>query len=115
MANQFSSKDIELKNLLVAIDKDKCQLPDFQRKWVWSDDQIRSLLSSVVKYYPVGVLMTLKYNPDNLRFKYRSFTGVAPQRVPECLVLDGQQRLTSLYHALYSKNPVESVRILKEI
>jgi hypothetical protein len=108
MANQFSSKDIELKNLLVAIDKDKCQLPDFQRKWVWSDDQIRSLLSSVVKYYPVGVLMTLKYNPDNLRFKYRSFTGVAPQRVPECLVLDGQQRLTSLYHALYSKNPVET-------
>jgi len=46
MANQFSSKDIELKSLLIAIDKDKCQLPEFQRPWVWSDDQIRALLSS---------------------------------------------------------------------
>ncbi|MBR4686331.1 MAG: DUF262 domain-containing protein [Candidatus Methanomethylophilaceae archaeon] len=108
MANQFSSKDIELKNLLVAIDKDKCQLPDFQRPWVWNDDQIRALLLSVIKYYPVGVLMMLTYNPKNIRFKYRSFTGIDNQREPKCLVLDGQQRLTSLYHALYSKNPVET-------
>ncbi len=75
---------------------------------MWNDDQIRALLSSVLKFYPIGVLMTLKYNPHNLRFKYRSFAGVKSDHEPICLVLDGQQRLTSLYNALFSKSPVET-------
>jgi hypothetical protein len=75
------------------------QLPDFQRSWVWDEDRIRSLIASVSRAFPVGALMTLTTGGP-VSFKPRPVEG-APERAkhtsPHALLLDGQQRMTSLY------------------
>ncbi|EYT83905.1 hypothetical protein CF54_04640 [Streptomyces sp. Tu 6176] len=87
----------------------RIQLPDFQRQWKWDDDRIRALLATVTLDYPLGVAMTLETGGD-AQFKARPLHGteVQPHTVPEQLLLDGQQRLTSLYQALRSDRPVET-------
>ncbi|KIX79021.1 hypothetical protein SF23_03190 [Streptomyces sp. MBRL 10] len=87
----------------------RIQLPDFQRQWKWDDDRIRALLATVTLDYPLGVAMTLETGGD-AQFKARPLHGteVQPHAVPEQLLLDGQQRLTSLYQALRSDRPVET-------
>lgn len=97
--------------MLKAVDEGKAQLPDFQRSWVWDDDRIKALIASVVHNYPVGAAMFLEYGNENIRFKYRTIEGSASEGkgiVPSELILDGQQRLTSLYSALYSQKPVKT-------
>ncbi|WP_099055688.1 GmrSD restriction endonuclease domain-containing protein [Streptomyces noursei] len=87
----------------------RIQLPDFQRQWKWDDDRIRALLATVTLDYPLGVAMTLDTGGE-AQFKARPLHGteVGPQVVPEQLLLDGQQRLTSLFQALRSDRPVET-------
>ena len=77
------------------------QLPDFQREYKWEDDRIRALLSTVLRGHPMGAVMILETGSDNLRFKPRPITGTNPgSKDPGLLLLDGQQRLTSLTQAL---------------
>ena len=84
------------------------QLPDFQRGWVWDDDQIRKLLASISLGYPIGAVMMLRAGGETVRFKQRVLEGApAPvDRDPERLILDGQQRLTSLFQSLRLDRPV---------
>lgn len=107
----MKTNDRAITDLLKAVDEGKAQLPDFQRSWVWDDDRIKALIASVVHNYPVGAAMFLTYGNENIRFKYRTIEGSASEGkgiVPTDLILDGQQRLTSLYSALYSQNPVKT-------
>lgn len=86
------------------------QLPEFQRDWVWNDEKIRFLIASVLSDYPIGALMFLACGKkDAIPFQYRIISG-APQisESPEELVLDGQQRLTAIYCAMYSDKPVKT-------
>lgn len=106
MADTFDSKDTQLSQVLGELNKGNIQLPDFQRGWVWDDYRIKALIASVVNGYPIGALMFLEYGGDSVRFKYRPFTGAQVDCVPEILVLDGQQRLTSMFNAFYCKTPV---------
>lgn len=106
MLDTFKSNDLQVDEILRQMDSGKIQLPDFQRGWVWDDYRIRALIESIMNSYPVGALMFLGYGGDTIRFKYRSFVGSDADAVPEQLVLDGQQRLTSIYNALYCKSPV---------
>lgn len=102
------SYDTELEELLRDVDKGKLQLPEFQRNWTWDDDRIINIIASLTQSYPMGALMKLECGGD-FKLKYRPFTGVKnPVHDPESLVLDGQQRLTSLYCALFSKDPVKT-------
>src|SRR5436305_8828198 len=100
----------KLQEVLDGVAGGKIQLPDFQREWKWDDDRIRALLATVTLDYPLGVVMTLATG-GNAQFKARPLAGteVSVDRVPEQLLLDGQQRLTSLYQALRSDQPVETV------
>lgn len=86
----------------------KLQLPDFQRGWVWDDEHIASLLASISMSYPIGAVMTLQTGNPDVRFRPRPLEGVDPpyELEPEFLLLDGQQRMTSLYLALKSGKPV---------
>jgi hypothetical protein len=101
------------KQNLIAILRDvetgKLQLPDFQRSYVWGDVDTRSLIASVAKGFPIGALLTMKTGSD-VRFAPRPIEG-APDtgQEPAELLLDGQQRVTSLYQALYSDKPVETI------
>jgi hypothetical protein len=84
------------------------QLPDFQRGWVWDDNHIVSLLASVSVSYPIGAVMTLRTGNPEVKFKPRPLEGVTEPKYdePDILLLDGQQRTTSLYLALRSGQPV---------
>lgn len=108
MEKKFTSDEVPLKQLLAQASAGDLQLPDFQRGWVWDDEHIRSLLSSISLSYPIGAVMTLQTGNPDVRFRPRPIEGVELLGVvdPEFLLLDGQQRSTSLYLALMSKSPV---------
>jgi hypothetical protein len=86
----------------------KIQLPDFQRGWVWDDNRIKGLLASVAKSFPIGAIMLLETGNENVRFKTKPIEGVilSNHTKPDMLILDGQQRLTSLYQAIVSNKIV---------
>jgi hypothetical protein len=108
MEKKFTSDEVPLAQLLEEAATGKLQLPDFQRGWIWDDDHITSLLSSISLSYPIGAVMTLHTGNPDVRFRPRLLEGVelAAPVEPEILMLDGQQRSTSLYLALKSGRPV---------
>lgn len=102
----FRTAEPALKDVLDGIADGQIQLPDFQRGWVWDDNHIRSLIASLSLSYPIGAVMFLE--AGGVPFKPRLFAGVQlqPAPKPKTLVLDGQQRLTSMYLSLRSGQPV---------
>lgn len=105
----FDSTKESLLDMLRSIADGKTQLPDFQRGWVWDDDHIRSLLASLSLAYPVGTVMMLETGGEDVKFKPRPVEGVGINGIhPERLILDGQQRLTSLYLATLFGQPVQT-------
>lgn len=107
----FDSTKTALGKLLEEILEGKIQLPDFQRGWVWDDSHIRSLLVSIARSFPIGSIMLLETG-GTARFQIRAIEGVAfpPGAKPaaEKLILDGQQRLTSLTQVLRQSAPVQT-------
>ncbi len=110
MEKKFKSDELPLAQLLGLIECGQLQLPDFQRGWVWSDEHIRSLLVSISLSYPIGAVMTLAAGNPEVNFKARLLEGVtlAVTPEPDVVLLDGQQRLTSLFQALKSRDPVHT-------
>lgn len=108
MEKKFTSDEVPLGQLLEQARCGQLQLPDFQRGWVWDDNHISSLLASISLSYPIGAVMTLQTGNPDVRFRPRPLEGVtlAAATEPEFLLLDGQQRTTSLYAALKSGEPV---------
>ncbi len=107
----FDTTKEDLKDILKKIDSAAIQLPDFQRSYVWLDDDVRSLIASIAKGFPVGALLTLE-NGGDVRFKPRLIEGVPEKQVaPVELLLDGQQRMTSLYQATFSDKPVKTLTV----
>ena len=106
----FDSTKTPLQDLLERAHVLGLQLPDFQRGWVWDDERIKSLLASVSASFPIGAVMLLQTGGDHIRFKPRPLAGTDEtlHADPETLILDGQQRLTSLYQALMSTSAVET-------
>src|SRR3954470_22534271 len=100
--SSFDSTKLGLPGLINDITTGKLQLPDFQRGWVWDDAHVRSLLASISLSFPIGAVMMLQTGNPDVRFKPRLVEGLAlpspPE--PERLILDGQQRLTSLFQSL---------------
>lgn len=99
------SHDKKLDDLLKMVEEGKAQLPDFQRSWVWDDTKICKLIESITSGFPMGAAMFLANGGEQVRFSHRKFEGVTSTEdiTPEWLVLDGQQRLTTLYQVLKSK------------
>lgn len=117
IGNTFRTGEPLLHNLLDRVQRGVVQLPDFQRKWVWDDARIQRLLASVSLARPIGAAMLLEAGGDEAQFAPRLVTGVklpGPTPTPEHLILDGQQRLTSLFLALKSDEPVETFTEKKE-
>ena len=104
---ETEAKNIELVNLLEKIKRGEIQLPDFQRSWIWSDKQIKALLKSVIRGFPINSIMLLACDADDVKFSFRKIELLeSVESKPQNLILDGQQRLTSLFGALYSDEPV---------
>lgn len=99
-----------LQQLMKDIEAGKIQLPDFQRDWVWDDYRIKALIASIISNFPIGAAMFLEYGNPDIQFKYREIENAPKTNViPSDLVLDGQQRLTSIYNAMYQKGAVKTV------
>lgn len=106
----FDSTKVALPDIIRDITAGKVQLPDFQRGWVWDDSHVRSLLVSVARSFPVGAVMLLDTGGE-VRFQVRPIENVDfPNGIPEPerLILDGQQRLTSLTQVLALNKPVKT-------
>ncbi len=109
MSNFDSSKEY-LNDILKKVIKGKLQLPDFQRGWVWDNSHIKSLLVSISRSFPVGAVMLLETGGD-VKFQVRPVENVDLKNKdiqPEELILDGQQRLTSLTQVLMLDKPVKT-------
>lgn len=106
-ADIFQAKSESLATLLPEIDQHKAALPNFQREWVWETQMVTGLIVSVANRYPAGSLLTMPNARDT--FALRPFTGSGEdlKTTPTLMILDGQQRLTSLYQSLYSKQGVK--------
>src|SRR5271166_862822 len=90
-----------LKDLLSEIHSRTTVLPDFQRSFVWDPSATQELIVSIANNYPAGSL--LRVRDKNKVFAAREFEGAPALNgyIHTFLVLDGQQRLTSLYQAFY--------------
>ena len=96
----FTTPSYSLKDLFSRAERGELQLPDFQRSYLWDVDRVRTLVTSVLRGYPVGSFLALDTRNAEQRFKPRPLEGVNVAGVePGLLLLDGQQRLTSLFHA----------------
>ena len=107
----FQTNPIDLHRLLDDCRQGVIQLPDFQRSWVWDEDRIKSLIASISRAFPVGALMSLDTGGP-VNFKPRPVEGTpaeARQIAPQSLLLDGQQRMTSLYQVTLRGKVVETV------
>lgn len=101
MSNElFSYQENNVRDLLNDIGKGKIGLPDLQRPFVWKDNKIRDLLDSMIKGYPIGYIM-LWASPEEYSSTKQIGIGDKKFKNPESLVIDGQQRLTALFAALY--------------
>jgi len=100
---------MNIVTLLNQIDSNDIVLPAIQRDFVWSEDKISKLLDSIMRGYPVGIVLVWETYKD---IQYRQFekvylNGTRPAFLDNSsnkklkLVLDGQQRLQALYLALY--------------
>ena len=107
----FQTNPYDLYKLLEDCHRGIMQLPDFQRSWVWDEERIKSLIASISRAFPVGALMTLDTGGE-VNFKPRPVEGApaeAKNIPPHSLLLDGQQRMTSLYQVTLRGKVVETV------
>jgi hypothetical protein len=101
----FKKVDYTLSGLINAIDMGEIGLPDIQRPFVWPNAKVRDLFDSMYKGFPVGYLLFWASGVDN---GHRLIGSVTKQKVPNLLIVDGQQRLTSLYSVMKGINVVRS-------
>jgi hypothetical protein len=90
----FKKVDYDLGGLINAISLGHIGLPDIQRPFVWKNAKVRDLFDSMYKGYPVGYLL---FWENGVVDESRSIGTDQKQVPPQLVIVDGQQRLTSLY------------------
>lgn len=105
----------QLSDLLSDINRGQIALPDFQRDFVWEPSATKDLIVSAANSYPAGSLLLVGNPADTGMFALREFEGAPALSNPAHLVLDGQQRLTSLYQAFYGKGDHRYFLNLREL
>lgn len=92
---------MKISTILDQIDEGALALPQFQRGYVWNRDQVRGLMDSLYRRHPIGSLLVWLTKPDEA--DVRGDHALSPGAVK--LLLDGQQRVTSLYGIIRAKPP----------
>lgn len=94
----FKSTSYPVSNLLNGIEDGDIALPDLQRPFIWKPKQIRDLFDSLFHGFPAGFILLWEIGPEVNKTKP---IGMGEKkREPRFLVIDGQQRLTSLYSVI---------------
>lgn len=91
----------KISTILALIDMGSMALPEFQRGYVWNRDQVKALMTSLYKGYPVGSLLV--WQTHSAGAPHRGEQSLTPGVVN--LLLDGQQRITTLYGIIKGKPP----------
>ena len=92
---------MRISTILDHIDSGHMALPEFQRGYVWNRDQVKGLFDSLYRRHPVGGLLV--WATQSMEAEHRGNAALAPGVVK--LILDGQQRITSLYGVVRGKEP----------
>jgi len=93
---------MKINQILDKIDDNQLFVPAFQREYVWKREDAKDLISSLIKDYPTGTMLTWDTNtPPELKgdWKYDPMQGTVK------IILDGQQRITTLYLLIRNKIP----------
>src|ERR1700736_4643845 len=93
----FKEVGYSLSKLIDDIQMGEIGLPDIQRPFVWKNSKVRDLFDSMFHGYPVGYFL---FWENKIGEKTKQIGANIHQKVPTLLILDGQQRLTSLYAVL---------------
>ena len=101
----FKKVDYDLNGLVNDIKLGKIGLPDIQRPFVWNNTKVRDLFDSMYKGYPVGYLL---FWENGLTDDSRAIGVDTKQLPPQLVIVDGQQRLTSLFAV------IKGVEVLRE-
>ena len=93
---------VDIKDMVREVHEGAWGIPEFQRDFDWGESDIRALLTTIISGWPAGSLLLLEASDNG--FRNRKLHG-APSiaGAPKQSILDGQQRVTSIYHALYGK------------
>jgi hypothetical protein len=109
---ELNTNPLKIDKLINRIEDGEIKIPAFQRGYVWKQNQVIELLESLLKQYPVGSILLWEASE---RDKLRSTRNIAGYKIPEKgenypvnYVLDGQQRLSSIY-AVFSENVEQEV------
>ncbi len=102
----FKKVDYDLAGLLHYVEIGDVGLPDIQRPFVWSNAKVRDLFDSMYRGFPVGYLLFWE-NAASAGAKHIG-TGGKQHAVPSRLIVDGQQRLTSLYAVFRGKKVLDA-------
>jgi len=121
--------NFDLDSLLRRLRAKQFRIPQFQRNFTWRESQIKLLIDSIARNYPIGSLLVLAQNPEIPRLHSRSVEAVIqdveeednPEEIGSEIyyVLDGQQRLTSIARVFLDAHPSKNYyfdlrRILEE-
>lgn len=90
----FKKVDYSMAKLMDDIEMGTIGLPDIQRPFVWKNSKVRDLFDSIFRGYPVGYFLFWQNAYDGTQ---KQIGSERKQKVPNLLIVDGQQRLTSLY------------------
>lgn len=117
VVHKITPSNPRIASLLSDVDRGNIKIPVFQREYVWTDEQIMSLLDSIYRGYPVGSLL-LWSTKESLKSE-RNVGGFklpdTPEDYPVQYVLDGQQRLTTLYGVFHSDAPSADPELAKRL
>ena len=92
---------MNISNVLAYIDNGYMALPEFQRGYVWNREQVRGLFDSLYRRHPIGGLLV--WSTESKSAAHRGDAHLAPGIVK--LLLDGQQRMTTLYGVIRGRPP----------
>lgn len=93
---------MKISTILEKIDENQLFVPAFQREYVWKRDDAKQLLDSLIKQYPTGTMLTWETDkPPELKGPHRYNEKQGAVRI----LLDGQQRITTLYMLIRGKIP----------
>ena len=115
MADQlFHKTEYSVQQLVDMTDKGELGLPDLQRGFVWKQNKIRDLLDSMMKGYPIGFIM-LWASQSNMTKGENKVIGIGEKIAygQDYVIIDGQQRITSLYAVLTGKEIKENDKPIK--
>lgn len=106
MEQIYSNTTFTISHLIDKIDTGELGLPELQRPFIWKDAKVRDLFDSMMRGYPIGYLML--WECPALEKKKTIGIDDHNYESPKQVIIDGQQRLTSLYAVMKGKKVVNS-------